>query len=92
MAYYLTDKQFDEVMRKMFKTAGQEFKSIEESCGTNDWFMQHTWMEKQEAEFRKWFIFYMVKKLHIPVHLADKKARMFLSEYGWKHTKGGEVG
>jgi len=86
MSYYLTDKQFDHVMKKLFKAVGQEFKGIEESCGVEYWYMQHTWTEEQEAEYRKWLTSYIVKKLHIPVRLADKKARMFLFMYGWKYT------
>jgi len=91
MSYYLTEKQFAHVLRKMFKAVGQEYKSIKESCGAEDWYLKHTWTEKQEAEYRKWLTSYIVKKLHIPVRSADKRARMFLCECGWRYAKGGEV-
>ena len=91
MSYYLTDRQFDVVMKKLFRAVGCWYESIEKSCG-KDWYMKHTWTEKQEAEFRKWFTSYIVKKLDIPVRSADKRARMFLFECGWKHVEGGDVG
>jgi len=92
VAYYLTEKQFDHVLRKMFKVVGQEFKNKKESCGIEGWYRQHTWTEKQEAEYRKWLTSYIVKKLDVPVRSADKKARHFLFMCGWKYEKGGDVG
>jgi len=85
MTYYLTDKQLDEVLTKMFKAVGQGFISIKKSCHDTKWYMKYSWTEKEEAEFRKWLKSYIVKKLHIPVLLADKKARMFCFMWGWKY-------
>jgi len=91
MSYYLTEKQVEHILRKMFKVVGQEFKSIKESCKDKEWYLKHTWTEKQEAEFRKWLTSYIVKKLDISVRSADKRARMFLFMCGWRYAKGGDV-
>ena len=91
MSYYLTDKQFDHVMKKLFKSVGQEFKSIKENCRGKNWYLKHTWTEKQETEFRKWLTSYIVKTLHTTVRFADKRARMFLFFCGWKYKKGGDM-
>ena len=87
MRVYLTEKEFDEVMFKMFEAAGAKFYSIKRSCRGDNWFTKHTWTEVQEKEFKKWLKKYVIKKLGIPAKLAEKKTEMFLFEHGWKYRE-----
>ena len=90
MRMYLTEKEFDEVMSKMFEAVGVKFHSIKRSCKGDDWFTRHTWTEEQEREFGKWLKKYVMKKLGIPAKLAEKKVAMFLFNYGWKFSCSGK--
>lgn len=85
MSMYLNDKQFDEVMSKLFKTIGKKFYSINQSCRDEDWFMQSSWTQTQEKGFEKWLIKYVIKKLHIPIKLAKGMVKIFCFNYGWKY-------
>jgi hypothetical protein len=81
---YLTDKQCDEVLSKLFEAVGKKFHSIGRSC-RGQWFSRSTWTLKQEKNFEEWLTTYTAKHLHIPKNLAKKKAQMFCFCYGWKY-------
>lgn len=85
MRMYLTDKEFDEVMSKMFEAVGAKYYSIKRSCSGGEWFLNHSWTEAQEKEFKKWLTKYVMQKLGVPAKLAKKKTEMFLFEYGWRY-------
>ena len=87
MRVYLNEKEFNEVMSKMFEAVGAKFYSIKRSCKGDQWFMKYSWTEDQEKEFRKWLTKYVIKKLGIQPQLADKMVTMFLFEYGWKYKE-----
>lgn len=82
---YLSDKQLDEVLSKMFEAVGKEFKSIKKSCSTNEWYMKYSWTEKEEKEFDKWLKFYLIKNLHMSSLLANQKSKMFCFMWGWRY-------
>jgi len=87
MSQYLTDDQFNEVLSKLFGVVGKKFHSIKRSCRGNNWFMRYCWTEAQEKEFNEWLTKYLVKKQHMPVRLAKKKASMFCFMHGWKYKE-----
>lgn len=85
---YLSEKEFDVVMAKMFEAVGAKFHSIKRSCRGDKWFTKHTWSSDQEKKFKVWLKAYLIRKLDVHEKRAEKMAAMFLFDYGWKYSKG----
>jgi hypothetical protein len=83
---YLSDEESNEVMSKLFEAVGKKFVSIDRSCKGESWYTKYAWTQNQENEFEKWLKQYAMKKLKIPAKLAEKKAKMFCFNYGWKYS------
>ena len=58
----------------------------------NEWYLKHSWTEKQEDTFRKWFINYLQDK-EARTHLMNHPQKRFIKRavdnfifnYGWKN-------
>ncbi len=95
MKIYLNAREFDVVMKKLFKAVGKKFTSIEKDCETDcskpDWFMQCSWTMAQEKEFKKWFTEYLTHKLDLSPVAIRKRVDTFCFNYGWKYKDLNDV-
>jgi hypothetical protein len=88
MRLYVTDKELDQILRKMFSYVGVEYKKFRTSAP--DWYLKHSWTEAQEKAFIKWLTAFLVKKLGMTDKLASKYASYFTFMHGWTYKKEGK--
>jgi len=82
-----------QILRQMCYVIGVDPETID--FGQHDWYMQHTWTQEQEQEFKIWLTDYIynnneARKEILEFPRKDKKhcekaASEFLFNYGWKY-------
>jgi hypothetical protein len=85
-------KHLEKILQQMCKYVNVDRELIDTK--QEDWFLQHSWTEKQQNNFKRWLINYL--KTHKDARevimkfpsskIADIKAVavMFIFEFGWK--------
>lgn len=58
-------------------------KYSQEFIKKENWYLQHSWNEQQEKEFRAWFIKNIKKDLKISNRKAELEYTWFNLTYGW---------
>jgi len=89
-------KHFNKVMNKMCSYVGVKFKDINPK--KENWFLEYSWTDEQEADFVKWFVDYLyssseARREIMTYPIKDKKmiirmVLMFILNYGWRLEDG----
>lgn len=76
----------DVVITKLFNCVGLDWdmERINSFVSKKDWWLEHSWSEETESRFKDWLIIELLKRKRCSKKLAEKEARMFLFNYGWK--------
>lgn len=87
------NKHLTKIMKKMFSYVKEKYTP--EYCKKPEWFMKHTWTEKQENSFNDWMVEYLYNnkeaREEIMEHpIKNKKiikelVSWFILDYGWKN-------
>ena len=88
------NKYLKEILKEMFRRAGEKYPKDEKYFKKENWFWSKTWTEKEQDDFREWLIDYIKdnkearqKLMNIPSahkRALEKLADDFLLNYGWK--------
>ena len=80
------------ILKEMCKRVGADFNKI--NFNKHEWFMKHTWTEKELMNFKEWFINYLYEnteaRKEIMMFPLKNKMRIrrtaswFILDYGWK--------
>ncbi len=83
------------ILKKMFEIIGEKY-SYEKTMG-DDWYLSHTWTEKQELYFIDWLTDYLYNNKSARQYIMSfpkknikechKAAHQFTCWYGWKTEK-----
>jgi hypothetical protein len=86
------NKYLDEIMNEMFRRVGLEYK--EDKVKEQDWFLQASWTEEEQNDFKEWFVTYLSNNKSAIEDLYEnslnnkqlnrERAAMFVFNYGWK--------
>jgi hypothetical protein len=80
---YFTEKQLTTVLKELCKRVGANYNKIRFS--DPEWYYGFTWSEKEQEKFCEWLIQYIIKqKIVTNEKIAERKARMFIFNYGWQ--------
>jgi hypothetical protein len=81
-----------EILKKMCKVINVKFEDVDFT--KPQWYLTHTWTEKQEKEFRKWLEDYLYTNskarkevMNFPIKNKEAIRRTiswFILDYGWK--------
>ena len=78
----MTNEQLcNECLEELFRRVGRKYPD-EEFTTQPDWYMQETWTQAEEEDFRKW----MLKKLG-RMYRKETEVAMFLLMWGWKNKE-----
>jgi hypothetical protein len=72
----------DKVWTRLFSDVGLVYTP--EFIRQPDWYLKHTWTEKQEQAYRDFFIRTAMEDLLLPKRLAVAKADRFIGWLGWE--------
>jgi hypothetical protein len=86
------NKQLKEILTEMFLRVNQKFS--EDLVKEPDWYLEFTWTEQEQEDFKKWLIEYLKNNkesryelMSIPnksQRFLESFANEFLLNYGWK--------
>ena len=85
----LTEKQYDKILEKQCNMVGVNYKHffalfLEGKVMPKEWYLKHSWTEKQEKEFEEWLIEYLKKiKSGWSKSLLVKYVSWWILDYGW---------
>ena len=85
----------NKIVSEMFRRVKAKRKDIDTT--KPDWFMKHSWTEKEQDKFRDWMVEYLMENVEARREImrfpsknkerAKKVANMFVFNYGWKAKK-----
>lgn len=79
----LTEKHLNNMLKEMCKRVKTDFKTID--FKEPEWFYKYSWTEKEQDTFQDWLVKYLLRHKISPIKIsAEKLAKWFILDYGWK--------
>ena len=88
------NKHTIEILQMMCDYVNVDYQLVDFTA--KDWFMQHSWTEEKEQEFKEWLFSYMrttpkarKELMHIPSNtkkMLNGWCSSFILNYGWKYA------
>jgi len=81
------DKVIRQCLDRLFQAVG--FKQFSQRFVNKheNWYQCKSWSTAEEANFRRWMVGYLQKKLQLTPKVARHEVSWFLLDYGWTNTR-----
>jgi hypothetical protein len=71
-----------ECLQEMFRRVGLTYP-MPELTDHDDWYMQHSWTEEEENDFRAWMDKHLKRRMRWNKRTRAKEIAFFLLQWGW---------
>ncbi len=77
-------KTINTLRTKLFEMVGLKYVASEDKDRAEDWYLEHTWTEEEQEEFKTFGVDLLRKEERMNKRAAEKEMSWFILGYGWK--------